>query len=68
MLLELNDYGVQEMNQQEMAAVEGGSFWAWVGGILMVVAGFLAAPVAVPLAAAGFIISTIDGFVSEQFA
>ena len=64
MSLELNDYGVQEMNQQEMTEVEGGGFWGWLGAAAMIVAGFVIAPVAIPLAIGGFVAVTADGLIN----
>jgi len=37
--LDLNNYGVQEMNEKEMKAVDGG--WSWLGAIVGALAGFV---------------------------
>ena len=63
MLLEMNEYSVQEMNQQEMSEIEGGSFWTWIGAALMVVGSIVFPPAAV----IGWAIATTDAVTSEQW-
>ena len=37
--LDLNKYGVQEMNEKEMKTVDGG--WSWLGAVVGGIAGFV---------------------------
>ena len=57
--LDLNKYGVQEMNENEMKTVEGGGFWGFLGTIGAIIIGFLIAGPAG--AAAGAMISGVTG-------
>ena len=57
--LDLNKFGVQEMNEKEMKAIDGGRFWGFLGTIALITVGFVVAGPAG--AAAGALIAGTTG-------
>lgn len=55
--LELNKMGLTPMSEFEMQEINGGGFWTWLGGSMMVVGMILGN---IPLILAGAIIVTIS--------
>ena len=58
--LDLNAYGVSEMNQKEMETVEGGNIFAQIAGAAMFIAGVVTG--CVPLAICGFAVAGVGSF------